>query len=460
MAEALKIAIVGAGPTGLGAAWRLAELGERDWAIFEQAGEPGGLASSIVDAEGFTWDLGGHVQFSHYPEFDRVMDTLLGPSEWLWQERRAAVWIEGRFVPYPFQKNLRRLPPAIRHRCLAGLARAAFGEAKPVHNFRDWILAQFGEGIAETFMLPYNCKVWAHPPETMSADWVGDRVAPPDFEQALRDVLEDGDNLDWGPNRRFRFPASGGTGAIWRRCAETLPQANVRYGQRIVRVDAKRRRLHTADGSVHKYESLISTAPLTELTEIAGLADLARLLPAKLPHSSTHVVGIGLTGRPPEDVAQKTWMYFPESDCPFYRVTVFSNYAPANVPDPASQWSLLCETSESRYKPVDESAIVAETIAGLERTGLLAGSSRIVSKWQRRLPHGYPVPGLGRDEALHPALEQLESMGVYSRGRFGAWKYEASNQDHSFMQGVEAVNRIVLGEEETTVWRPAEVRSQ
>ena len=46
--------------------------------------------------------------------------------------------------------------------------------------------------------------------------------------------------------------------------------------------------------------------------------------------------------------------------------------------------------------------------------------------------------------------EALRAVGIYSRGRFGAWKYEVSNQDHSLMQGVEAVERILDGTEERT----------
>jgi hypothetical protein len=49
--------------------------------------------------------------------------------------------------------------------------------------------------------------------------------------------------------------------------------------------------------------------------------------------------------------------------------------------------------------------------------------------------------------ALRPALE---ARGVYPRGRFGAWKYEVSNQDHSFMQGVEVVDHLTgVGDQPT-----------
>jgi hypothetical protein len=74
----------------------------------------------------------------------------------------------------------------------------------------------------------------------------------------------------------------------------------------------------------------------------------------------------------------------------------------------------------------------------------------VVSFWHHREAHGYPTPALGRDAALAVLRPALEACGVYSRGRFGAWKYEVSNQDHSFMQGVEVVNRLLgLGDEPT-----------
>ena len=69
----------------------------------------------------------------------------------------------------------------------------------------------------------------------------------------------------------------------------------------------------------------------------------------------------------------------------------------------------------------------------------------IASRWHRRLPYGYPTPQKGREALLRDIQPALESLGIYSRGRFGGWRYEVSNQDHSFMQGVEVVNRLVEG---------------
>src|SRR6478609_47780 len=97
----VKYLIIGAGPTGLGAAYRLKELGIEDFLVVDAAPQVGGLAASFKDDKGFTWDIGGHVQFSHYKYFDELMLKALGADGWLTHQRESWVWIEHRFVPYP-----------------------------------------------------------------------------------------------------------------------------------------------------------------------------------------------------------------------------------------------------------------------------------------------------------------------------------------------------------------------
>ncbi len=105
----------------------------------------------------------------------------------------------------------------------------------------------------------------------------------------------------------------------------------------------------------------------------------------------------------------------------------------------------MCETSESEFKKIDESRLIESTIAGLQKTGLLDASAKIVSRWQFKAHQGYPIPSLDRDEIVHDYLHRLEA---YSVGRFGLWKYEVSNQDHSFMQGFEWASWLLNGTEQ------------
>lgn len=453
--EHLRFLILGAGPTGLGAALRLLELGETDVLLIEAETEAGGLSASVVDGRGFTWDLGGHVQFSHYQAFDRYMELALGREGWIDHQRESWVWMRERFVPYPFQYNLHRLPGPEMWSCVQGLLAAADGasDERPA-DFEQWILRTFGQGIADIFLLPYNFKVWAYPPATMNAHWVGERVAVPDLPTVLRSICLGEDNPSWGPNNTFRFPLRGGTGAIWSGLAAHIPERHRHFGDALVSLDPERRRATTASGACFTYDQLISTIPLDRLCQhLIGDPDLIEQT-ARLAYSSVHVVGIGLRGQPPEALRSKCWMYFPEDDCPFYRVTVFSNYSPYNVPEPGATWSLMAEVSESPCKPVDAERVVADVIRGMRATHLIGEEDQIISRWHRRLHHGYPTPSVERDAILDVVLPALEGRDIYSRGRFGAWKYEVSNQDHSLMQGVEIAERLVNGREELTLFRP------
>ena len=426
----------------------------------------GGLSRSIVDDQGFTWDLGGHVIFSHYEYFDRLLDRVLGKGAeaWIEHERESWVWIRQRFVPYPFQNNLWRLPEEELVKCLEGLVDASRGPgAVGARTFEEWIRGIFGAGIAEIFMEPYNFKVWAHKPAQMGCSWMGERVATVDLKRALRNVVMRRDDLGWGPNARFRYPLRGGTGAIWSALGRALPAEHVHLGKHVTRIDAERHIVHFADGSSEPYARLISTLPLDLLIKMldnlpASLNDADRALLARhteLCYSSSHIIGIGVAGAKPDSLATKCWMYFPEDDCPFYRATVFSNYSPYNVPRPGEQWSLMLEVSESRHKPVDLATVVQDTIQGCINTGLLPPGSDIVSRWHLRLEHGYPTPYLGRDELVDRLLALLrDKLDIWSRGRFGAWKYEVANQDHSCMQGVEAADNVLFGTEELTLTHP------
>ena len=443
-----KFLIIGAGPTGLGAGLRLKELGENDFVIVEACDGPGGLARSFTDDQGFTWDIGGHIQFSHYQYYDEVMLRSLPPDGWLHHQRESWAWMKDRFVPYPVQNNIRYLPKESLWDCLEGLIEGYRKPGTTPQNFREWIVGTFGEGLAQHFLVPYNFKVWAHPTTEMSFQWIGERVAVTDLKRIVRNILFEKDDLSWGPNHTFKFPKQGGTGAIWSSVASEL-ENKILFREKVTKVYPRDRVVELENGKTVGYRNLLSTMPLDLLCQ--KLPDSAlKSIASGLKHSSSHIVGIGLKGQPPSALKTKCWMYFPENNCPFYRATVFSNYSPFNVPDAQTFWSLMTETSESTHKPVDREKLVDETITGLVNTKLIDPSSSVVSKWLYTAEYGYPVPTLERDRILATVLPELEKSSIYSRGRFGAWKYEVSNQDHCFMQGVEWVNRIILKVPELT----------
>ncbi len=446
-----KIVILGAGPTGLGAAYRLQELGYRNWAIYERNSYVGGLATSFQDSAGFTYDIGGHVMFSHYKYFDDLVDKLLGPN-YTEIMREAWIWMFDRFVPYPFQNNIRYLPRPVVLECLLGLIEAQKESHKlqEARNFDQLIDAQFGAGIAKYFMKPYNFKVWAHPVSHMSTDWLGERVAIPSLERVLKNVVLDQDDVSWGPNNKFKYPLYGGTGGLYTPFLQYVGD-HLHLDKTAIRIDPIAKQIHFSDGEIVDYDLLLNTMPLDRLVE--RLTDAPEsIVEARhgLHHSSSLIVGVGVK-RPIS--TQKCWLYFPEETSPFYRVTYLSHYSPFMVPD-ENHFLLLTETSYSEHKPEDKTSIADRVVNGLINTRMLdpQDRERIASTYVIDVDYSYPVPTLDRNGALSAIQPYLMAHDIYSRGRFGAWEYEIGNMDHSVMQGVELINHWLLGEAETT-WK-------
>ncbi|TKW59866.1 hypothetical protein CTA1_1455 [Colletotrichum tanaceti] len=418
----VDVLVIGAGPTGLGAAKRLNQINGPSWLLVDSAEKAGGLAGTDTTPEGFLYDVGGHVIFSHYKYFDDCIEEALPKEDdWFTHQRISYVRYKGLWVPYPFQNNISMLPKEDQVKCMNGLIDAALecrvANTKP-KDFDEWILRNCGEGVADIFMRPYNYKVWAVP-----------------------------------------------------------TTKKTRYGQKgtVEKVDADKKVVTLADGTTVQYGKLISTMNVDQLVERMGNQELVSLSKG-LFYSSTHVIGVGIRGERPERIGDKCWLYFPEDNCPFYRATIFSNYSPHNQPEAGKKlptlylangqkaasteaqegpyWSIMLEVSESSMKPVDQEKILEQCIQGLINTEMIKPEDEIVSTYHRRFNHGYPTPSLEREGVLKDLLPKLLDQGIYSRGRFGSWRYEVGNQDHSFMLGVEAADNIVNGAVELTLNYP------
>ena len=422
--------IIGAGATGIGAAVRLTELGI-DHLVIDSGQTLGGMSASVTDDAGFTWDLGGHVLHSHFAEFDAAVEASgIGINH---VTRNGWVWLHGdgpsSLVPTPIQQQLREIPADLR-------------PDAPVRHLADYYRNQFGRRLYDEFFEPYNRKMWTIPLECIDDGWTSLRSGS---EVRNIPVLALAGTLS-APMSTFPYPV-GGTGALWQAIHDRLmTPGSVRLGVRVVDVDARAREAHLDDGTQVSYRYCISTAPVTAAMGWIDRPEQSESLQA----SRLHAVGIGYRGRPPGALADKTWLYCPAASVPWYRATMLSNYDVGNAGH--GRWNILCEVPVFADDPVPAADAVDAVQRSLELLG--ADPADVVSRFVTSLDFGYPVPTLGRDELLRATDERLRAHGIYSRGRFGGWRYESSNQDYGYVQGRQAVDHALFGSPEDVYWHP------
>ena len=101
-----------------------------------------------------------HVLFSHFNFFDTILDQHVEPRQWAYHFRGVKAYMRNTYVDYPVQNNLFMLPETDMIRSIQGIIDIAVHHnmTRPA-NFHEWLVNNFGQGLADTFLLPYNYKV-------------------------------------------------------------------------------------------------------------------------------------------------------------------------------------------------------------------------------------------------------------------------------------------------------------
>jgi UDP-galactopyranose mutase len=423
----MKISILGAGLTGLSAAYHLNE----DYEIYESEPEAGGLCRSVKE-KGFVFDYGPHLYFSKNKYVCKFLDILL-KSNLHELESSAGQYSFGRYLRYPYNVNLYGAPPEIVKECILGYvdAQNASNKKKPV-NYHDWCLYYFGKGYAKHFMFPYAKKIWTVNPKRMTVDWIGKRIVMPSLEQILDGALHRSDRM-LNYITTFRYPLRGGMSSM---ISGLTNQTNpVKYNKRVDRIDIKKRKINFHDGTSTYYEKAISTIPLPETIKMisdapTSVRDAAR----RLIHNSVYIINFGIDR---SNLSEFQWIYF-DGDEPFYRVHFPSNLS--RFCAPRGTGAICSEIAYSRFRPIKREEMYALTLKYLKRAGILRPSDKILFHNVIDQKYAYVIFDKYRTACVRKLRDYLHKYDIETCGRFGEWDYLW--MDQSILSGKRAAETI------------------
>jgi UDP-galactopyranose mutase len=404
MTEHTEIAIIGAGLAGLSAAYHLGA----GYTLFELEDEIGGHTRSRR-TKGFIFDEGIHVLHTQDPLIIDLMSSL--GVEFVTRRREAWLHYRGFLTRYPIQANTFGLPVDVVKDCLLGAIHAYYEPSdRPPTNYAEWLVAAFGKGVSEHFLLPYAEKFWTLPASELNLAWMDARIPRPSLDEIVAGALSD-QTKGFGPNALFRYPIASGIDALPKAFARQL-QGKILTGKSLKGVNPLKKLLTFADGSSYTYDQLIFTMPLPVFaTVVEGLPDKLRQVADQLRHTSILCVNVGVER---EAITDKHWIYYPEDDFIFARISFPMNFAPGLIPPGYS--SISAEIVYSDWRPLDAAFASQQVIPDLRKAGILQPQDNAWIVDVENIEYAYVIYDHQWDAATKILKTHLRSMGLILAG--------------------------------------------
>ncbi len=466
--NSVDVAIIGAGPAGLTAAYLLTKAGYSVTVIEKDPVYVGGI-SRTVEHEGYRFDIGGHRFFSKSKEVVDLWNEIL-PDDFIQRPRMSRIYYEGKFYSYPLRAfealwNLGIWRSAL---CMASFARWQLFPRKDPKSFQDWTINQFGEKLFSIFFKTYTEKVWGMRCDRISADWAAQRIKGLSLGGAVLDGLKRSLGLNQRPNdgmasktllETFRYPRKG-PGMMW----DAARDAVVAGGNRVLMGHAlqqiyfehrtERWRVAATDplgrtvmiSAAH----VISSAPMRELASRIHPLPAAAVNALDLKYRDFLTVALMIRSK---DLFPDNWIYIHDSKVRVGRIQNFRSWSPEMVPDPSVACvglEYFCFEGDGLWRMADGELVALAkkemSILGLCDPRQVEGG--VVVRQEKAYPvyderYRANVAAL-RDElaAAYPTLHLV--------GRNGMHRY--NNQDHAMMTAMLTVRNILAGHRQYDIW--------
>jgi len=448
----MNCVIVGAGPAGLSAAWKLSKLGH-NVTVIEKGSETGGNSRTIWD-NGFGFDLGPHNFHTPYLDILEYLKIIIG-NTFLQHHIKSSIYFRNKWVPYPLTgfKVFTSIPIHVAVACFFDFLISRFRKHlslhKEVRSFEDWVVQNFGRKLFNIYFKPYASKVWGINMDELSKD-VGEKRVPALslWKLALQVFGIVKSNHPEDPSTLNHYYPAHGIGTICDQFRKEIEEQGgvILLNSKIEKININADRVSgviiTGSATQIPCDLFFWTGPIYELTKLfkGSVDDSLIEISKNLKYRAEHLLFIKINKK---KVLPNPWVYFSSPDVPFTRMYETGIFSSKMVPEGKTGLCLefTCWKGDELWNASSEK-LLQLALPHLEGSGLLEAQD-IIGHFSERVEHAYPVYSVDYEKNISAIFNKMKDFkNVLSFGRLGMFSY--ANVDEAIRMGFKAADLAAL----------------
>lgn len=413
----MRQVILGGGLSAISSAYFLQERDDIDEIlILEKEDAPGGLCRSIKK-DGYTYDIGPHILFSKDKEMLSLMLEMLDEKNDL--RRSNQIIYKGRYVQYPFENDLSKLPKEDLDYCVTNFLHNPY-ENYRADNMLQFFLKTFGEGITNTYLRPYNEKIWKYDPSFMDTQMV-DRIPKPTHEEIMRSAS--GETVDGYVHQLyFSYPSEGGIEAVVQGFLKKLnKKCRIECDQTITSLKKKGSKFEIiSNGEVIEAGRVMSTIPVQELAKIYAVPKEIQEHVENLRYNSIIIAFV----KTKKDLSGDNFAFMnPEKDIIFHRISKM-DFLGEKYQSGSASYMVEVTYRRGDYTDSLSDEVLKEKIAdGILKIGFAEQKEEVEFVNITRHQYAYVIYDLNHRNNMEHIREYFKEQGIVLNGRFGNFEY-------------------------------------
>ena len=421
----MKIGILGGGISAISLAFFLQDKKSINKIfIIEKEKKLGGLLRSFKK-KNIYYDVGPHIIFSKHVETLNLMQKILKDNKCLLKRSNKIIY-KSRYIKYPFENELSKLPKNDLNYCLKTFLNNPY-EKLEHSNMHQFFLKNFGDGITNIYLNPYNKKIWKYDPVFMDTQMV-ERIPKPPKSDIIKSAY--GKTTEGYKHQLFfHYPKSGGIESLFNGFKNELSKKNNFYvNTKILKKTKKKKKFYVKTNKKNFiFDKLYSTIPLGELVGLYSFKNvIVNSASEDLKYNSIKIFLINVK----KNVAGKNFAFMiPDQDIIFHRISKLDflgkNYSIKNTT------SFLVEITYRKgdlISRMSKKQTLYKIFLGLKKLKFLKKKSDINFYDYKNFKYAYVIYDKNHRKNVDTIKTFFKKEKIDVAGRCGSWEYLNSDQ--------------------------------